>query len=77
MRHNYLPATGDVAVTDTWQYTGLGGRSSQRDTTVGSGTGFSGGSFRASQVWNDLVLVGVLNYPARCTGACTRPVDTR
>jgi len=74
VRHNYLPATGDLTVTDTWQYTGLGGRTSQRDTTVGSGTGFSGGSFRASQSWNDLGLVSVLKYPARCTGSnCSMP----
>src|SRR5258707_1473395 len=47
VRHNYLPATGDLAVTDTWQYTGLGGRTSQRDTTGGSGTRLSGGTFPA------------------------------
>lgn len=71
-RFNYDPIFGTIAVTESYQYDGLGGRPSRRDRAIGSGTNFSGQSFFFSQAYNDLGEVDSLTYPCANDGAGCR-----
>jgi RHS repeat-associated protein len=64
-RYNYAPDLGTVAVTETYQYNGVGGLASRRDRTIGSSSTFDGQSFFFGQTNNDLGGVATITYPCR------------
>jgi len=64
-RYNYAPDLGTVAMTETYQYNGVGGLASRRDRTIGSSSTFDGQSFFFGQTNNDLGGVATITYPCR------------
>jgi hypothetical protein len=69
VRHNYDPTFGDVAVTSSYHYTGLGGRLAQFDTDAAQTSSFIGRSFKISQSFNTFGLPATLTYPT-CISTC-------
>lgn len=64
VRHNYHTLFGgDVSVTETYLYGGLGGRVSERDTATSGVNTFPAVTFRLLLGWNDLGLVNAITYP--------------
>jgi len=53
-RQNDTVLGGDVTVTETYRYNGVGGRVSQRTTDVSSTASFSGASFNTTLTYDDL-----------------------
>lgn len=70
-RFHYTADFGTVAVTEAYQYDPSTGMMSRRDTTVGSGTGFTGESFNTAQTYNAFGDVNLIHYPCRTApGGC-------
>jgi RHS repeat-associated protein len=70
-RYNYTSDLGTVAITESYQYDATTGLMSRRDTTVGSGTGFTGESFNVGQTYNPFGDVYQTFYPCRSgAGGC-------
>jgi RHS repeat-associated protein len=69
VRHNYDPTLGDVAVTSSYHYTGLGGRLAQFDSDAAQTSSFIGRSFKVSQSFNTFGLPATLTYPT-CISTC-------
>ncbi|MCU1347927.1 MAG: repeat protein [Acidobacteria bacterium] len=57
---------GDVTVTETYRYNGLGGRVSERTTNISSTASFSGASFTTSLTYDTLGMPSRVGYP-QCT----------
>jgi RHS repeat-associated protein len=71
--------TGGVSVTESYQYAGLGGRVSSRDTVVTSTSAFLGASFTTTQHYDgSLGVLDTIGYP-RCTAPspCTATGGSR
>lgn len=66
MRHNRGTSLGDITVTETFFYAGLGGRLSSKQTTLGTGESFSD-----SYTYNSLGDLATVGYPS-CAG-CGAP----
>ncbi len=63
-RNHYDDAvTGGVSVAEAYQYSEVGGRVSQRDTTVSTTSAFAGATFNTTQHYNTLGLVSSVGYP--------------
>jgi len=63
-RHNYHTLFGgDVTVTETYFYGGVGGRVSERDTAVSGISSFPASTFQLILGWNDLGQVNSIVYP--------------
>jgi len=65
LRHN-RGFFGDVVVTESYVYKGLGGRVSARDTSVSGPAPFPTQLFRTSQTWSNIGLVSSITYPWQC-----------
>lgn len=73
-RTHYTADLGNVSVTESYEYTGRGGRIGQLDTAIGGTASFSGANFTWSQTWDDLGLPDTLTYPT--TSAVSAPART-
>jgi RHS repeat-associated protein len=69
-RYNIVPGIGTVAVTEAYQYGGVGGRVSVRDVVAGT-TSQEWEHFVHGQTYNDLGAVKSVTYPCRYP-ACDR-----
>jgi RHS repeat-associated protein len=65
VRHNYDDNGVDQPVTESYLYSGRGGRVSRRDTTVRQLNG-NDQQFRLQQTWDGAGRLSTLTYPARC-----------
>jgi RHS repeat-associated protein len=77
-RFNYVPDLGTVAVSESYQYDGVGGRVSRRDRVVGDSDVLVGGqpvfrgqAFFSSQAYDAFGDLASIIYPCRAgTGLC-------
>ncbi|HEX2834234.1 MAG TPA: DUF4157 domain-containing protein [Thermoanaerobaculia bacterium] len=79
-RFNYVPDLGIVAVTESYQYTGRGGRHSRRDRAVGTSIVngqelFAGQEFVSTQTFDEFGDLASLGYPCRSANTVCLPTD--
>ncbi|HYR29870.1 MAG TPA: hypothetical protein VEU30_15475, partial [Thermoanaerobaculia bacterium] len=68
IRHNYQPLLGgDIAVKETYRYTGRGGRISAKETEVIGNSTFAGQSFTESYAYDTLGALTTVTYPSCST----------
>jgi YD repeat-containing protein len=68
-RHNRSTDLGEVTVTETYQYGGLGGRMSRKDTTVQRLSGETA-QFYDQYTYNSMGDLASLTYPVCASGTC-------
>jgi hypothetical protein len=78
-RYNYIPDLGRIIVTESYQYTGRGGRHSRRDRAIGSATDdqgnvlldqggqplFRGLEFVSTRTYDQFGDISAIGYPCR------------
>jgi RHS repeat-associated protein len=70
VRTNYDATIGNVDVTSSFFYQGLGGRASEIDVAASQTSGFTGRTFTVSQSYNGLGLPSSITYPT-CVASCS------